>query len=624
MKNHLLALIVVVAAASLGVAQENPVTPYVDPSQLEIPGQDHSFYKQPWRAFLETRSGDGFLHGIGINYNVPGEADDLAVRLLAESGFKTFRIEIGWDSVAWDETHLNNEKRIHHLMELCKQYDIRPTLLLNANHGAPCPTQQFEKRLAEDAPKGSRTVKFTDNTRIEVGHSGISRLSSSAAAEAIIIAIDPKTGECQLSKPLPKALSRDKPIPMATIKYLPLFPVGTKEYEETAAGWIKYAKLVADQPKAAGIEDFDLELWNELSFGSNFVHAKNYFDPEIVKETKDFLHEGGTCWELAQRTIEAIRPEHPHCHFIWGFSNTTFFHCAVPQLPPGMDGQSYHPYGTGTRSYPKDEDLPKLNFEGFTPTMEVRMPEGWAHEFWKTECLMKLLNPKAREAHPPGTEHFHHYMTEHGVAPAECGIHDEAGAWEIKTKCALRSYCLWMNKGIDGIDYFCAYEKDPMGMGLMPPNLVHLPVKSVWDYVATPPMTAIRNLTRAFAGAKPMESTQAIGVEVTELGEPRKVFEGDAKHPPLWQREAFAVLPFQVDQHKWVIAAYAMTFDATKPFPPQSYRLKLSGFGPGPLKAHFYDPIRGADFPIKATDLGNGTIEVEIPAVDYPRLLLLE
>jgi hypothetical protein len=88
-------------------------------------------------------------------------------------------------------------------------------------------------------------------------------------------------------------------------------------------------------------------------------------------------------------------------------------------------------------SYPKDETEkahPNFNIEGFTPTMDVRMPEGWAHEFMKTESLMRHLNPKTREEHPKNVEHFRQYMTEHGVNPPECNIKDVAGSWDLKTK----------------------------------------------------------------------------------------------------------------------------------------------------------------------------------------------
>lgn len=624
MRIRLLAFCALFCVSLKLLAQGNPVSPYVDPSQLACPDSKHSFYLEPWRAFLETRPADTLVHGIGINYNVPPEADDLAVRLLAESGFKSFRIEVGWDAVAWDESHLNNEKRLRHLLDLCKRYGVRPNLLLNANHGAPCPTRFFEKRLAEDAAKGSRSVRFTDTSDLVVDHSGVNHLTGSAAAEAIITAIDAKTGVCQLSKPLPKELKRDQPVKMATLKFQPLFPVGTGQFEETAAGWVRYAKLVTAQAKAAGIDEFDVEIWNELSFGSSFTEARHYYAPTPYPEPKNFLLPGGCCWELARRTVEAVKAEHPHARCIWGFSNTTFFHCPVDKLPPGTDGQSYHPYGTGTRTYPKDEDRPNLNLDGFTPTMQMRLPEGWAHLFLKTETLMKLLNPEARKRRPPGIEHFHHYMTEHGVLPAECSVSDPAQCWDLKTKCAVRSYCLWINKGIDVLDYFCAYQREPTGFGLLPANLTRLPHDAKWDDVATPTMRAVRNLARAFDGAAPIDSAPPLTVEATELGAPLKIFDGDAAHPPLWERSAFAVLPFQVSKSRFVVAVYAMSYDATKSFPEQRYHLKLSGFPGEPGTIELYDPVSDQRLDLAVVRKSPGSLDVELPITDTPRLLTID
>src|SRR5512141_994098 len=110
-------------ALNLGAA-EIPVSPYVDPAQLDCPWPKMSHYKQPWRGYLETRSGFDFLNGIGVNLHIPSESEELAIRLLAETGFKTFRIEIGWGEMGWDETTLNNEPRVRRRLELCAQYAI--------------------------------------------------------------------------------------------------------------------------------------------------------------------------------------------------------------------------------------------------------------------------------------------------------------------------------------------------------------------------------------------------------------------------------------------------------------------------------------------------------------------
>ena len=261
-------------------AEEHSVAPYVDPTQIDVPWPKHSDYRQPWRAFLETRDGSEFLRGVGINYNVPGQ-EDLAVRLLAEAGFKTFRIEIGWSSVKWDESGISNQEHFHNLLGLCKRYGIRPTLLLNANQARPCPTLFFEKTLAADAPQGSRTIRLADTNGLVPAYSGLNNLSPNSywACEAFVTAVNKETGECQLSKPLPVALDKSKPLKMATLKYLPLYRPGTPQFEETAAGWVKYANLIAKLAADAGIEEFDLELWNELSFGSNFTGINHYYDP---------------------------------------------------------------------------------------------------------------------------------------------------------------------------------------------------------------------------------------------------------------------------------------------------------------------------------------------------------
>ncbi len=72
MKRSIAALVVAISVSVTGGAQESAVQPYTDPGQLDVPWPKHSHYKQPWRGFLETRSGYDFLHGIGVNYNVLG------------------------------------------------------------------------------------------------------------------------------------------------------------------------------------------------------------------------------------------------------------------------------------------------------------------------------------------------------------------------------------------------------------------------------------------------------------------------------------------------------------------------------------------------------------------------
>ena len=212
-------------------------------------------------------------------------------------------------------------------------------------------------------------------------------------------------------------------------------------------------------------------------------------------------------------------------------------------------------------------------------------------------------------------------MTEHGVLAPECGITNEAGAWRLKTLCATRSFCFWLNKGVDALHYFDAYENQATSFGLLPVNLKNLPSDAKFDAVATPPMRALRNLTRAFAGGVPLAQTNALAIEVTALGPQTKVFAGDASHPPLWHREVLAVLPFQVSPTKHMVAVYVMTHNVTQPFAPASFRLKISGAKGTHVTG--YDPLDDESVPVAANE-GAGLLDITVPAADHPRLLIIE
>jgi len=592
--------------------------PYADPAQLEMPFPNHSHLQQPWRGWLETRSALDFLEGIGINYNVPGN-DELAVRLLAEAGIRAVRKEVGWGDVTWEETGTRQDARLRKLFGLFKQYGMRPTILLNCHQGVPCPMRGFDGTLLEDAPKGATKIRLADTSALMAGRSGLSGLTDYWAAEALLTAIDPATGECVLSKPLPKALKAGK-VSMATLKYLPLHPAGTPEFDETVAGWIRYAILLGRLLEESGIDDFDFEIYNELTFGTKFLDIRNYY-PDRPKAAKDFLHEGGTCWELTERVNRSVKKAFPKARTIWGFSNTTFFHTPVDELPPGTDGQSYHPYGTGTRRLPEQEyhrDRPKENVDGFTPTLDIRLPEGIASTFIQTESIMRLIHPGARGHRPKGVERFRHYMTEHGVLASECGVNDEAGAWMLKTKCALRSYCLWLHKGVDVLHFFSAWDPEARQFGILPPQLSTLPADARFDDVAPPPLKALRALTRAFAGAGPVKEIRPLGVEASPVGEPRKIFDGPK---PLRSSDVLVLLPWQRSVTDYVIGIYVMTWDGAAAWPDERFKLTLTGAPGG--RVGLIDPVSGRELAVRILRQERGLLELELPVTDTPRLLTL-
>jgi len=606
----------ILAALILAAVQDG--RRYEDPAQLDVPFPKHSHLKQPWRAWMETRPAVEFLQGVGVNYNIPGN-DALAVRLLAEAGIRAARKEIGWGDVNGDETGTHQDARLKALFALFKRHGIRPTILLNCHQGVPCPMHGFEGTLVDDALKGATRVKLADPSAVTPGRTGLSGLTDYWAAEAIIVSVDKATGECVLSKPLPKDLKAGK-VPMATLRYLPLHPPGTPEFDETAQGFAKYAILAGRLCAQAGIDDFDIEIYNELTFGTRFLDIRNYY-PDRPAPAKDFLHEGGACWELARRTSVAVKKEFPRVRAIWGFSNTTFFHTPIEELPPGIDGQSYHPYGTGTRKLPEQEyhkENPAENLDGFTPKIEVRLPEGIAATFLQTESILRLISPEARKRAPKGVERFRHYMTEHGVLASECGVHDAAGAWTLKTKCALRSYAFWLHRGVDVLHLYAGWYKDPLEFWILPPALETLPAESKFEEVATPALRAIAAFTRAFDGAVPIREAKPLAIDVAAVDAPRKIFDGPRSLSSL---DALIVTPWQTRENHYAVGVYVMTWDAVASWPDEKFRLTIKGSSA--TRASLVDPILGREIAIKVLRREAGLVEVEMPVTDTPRLLLL-
>src|SRR5690349_12625891 len=78
------------------------VTDYTDPSEAMAFGY-RSHWKEPWRSYLDTPPGSALRNAVGINFNVQPKVAASTARLLAEDGFHRARIEIGWNSLDYDD-----------------------------------------------------------------------------------------------------------------------------------------------------------------------------------------------------------------------------------------------------------------------------------------------------------------------------------------------------------------------------------------------------------------------------------------------------------------------------------------------------------------------------------------
>ena len=302
------------------------LVPHVDPGQADVPWAQHSHYKQPWRAWLETVPTRHFLDGIGLNYGwfTARRSNVVSMQFVAESGFARIRVEVPWGSIDYDTLELNPSSKMHltDIIMAAKAHGIRPLILLNAHHGVGVPARKLMRSVTAAAPRGSRTVVLNDVSGISTNYTGLSNLTDYRMAEVIITAVNHATRTVTLSKPLPVALSAGAPVTLHTIRYLPLFEPGMPEYEATVKGWVAYARTVARAVCDAGVTEFDMEIWNELTFGSRFLSINDYYDPPLVQPRTSPYQRGGRIWEFGHSAIKMLAAEFPGVHSIWGFTNT--------------------------------------------------------------------------------------------------------------------------------------------------------------------------------------------------------------------------------------------------------------------------------------------------------------
>ena len=599
-----------IAATSLWAAAQ----PYTDPTLLEMPWGRYSFVRPAWRGYLETVPAVDYLQGLGVVWNrvPPGVSERELAERLAAAGFARVRLEIPWGSVDWDETRFiaADEARTARVLRALKEQGLRPLILLNANHLQPCPVQWRELTVLADAPAGSVELEARADLTGAAGYAAtVMSLADGVEPGPLLEQASLEGGSrVQLSKGLPRPVRAGERLRVALLKYPPLHAVGSEEFERTAAGWLRYVALTsAFVAEHYGSDDVDFEIWNELTFGSAFLDAARY--GARLGEVPDLLQPGGRAHELARRTVQALAQHSPRSRVIWGFSNTTFFHVKVPDLPTGIHGQSYHPYGTGRRCF---ADLIRgkeaLLLDDVVPPGCAVQPEGYAHSWSQTESLVRLIAPAARVIRPPGSTEFRHYITEHGVAPRELGITDASAAQRAKTKFLLRAPLLWLGKGITGLYVYGAFDGDNSGFGLLGER-----------GEATPALAALQRLTRRLRDATPVAVPQPLMLAV----------ERDPAAPPELiagapQRDFVAVVPLQLDSRRFALAAYVMTQDFPRDLPEQPYFIEVTGLFEPRGAVTFYSPDTDTVAPVEIVSRGANGLRIRVGLTDVPRLIEIE
>jgi hypothetical protein len=659
------------APVAAAPAPQATITNYTSPEQ-DIRWGYRSNWKQPWRSYLETVPATTLREAIGINFNVTPKLAGPTARLLGDSGFTRARLEVGWGSLEYENPNRIGEPDragLEAKLLALRENGIRPLIVLNANHARPCPVLRSTIDLTKPAPAGAREIQVdpADLGAIVAGRTGIG--SEGVAARTLFTSASPK-GTVTLSVPLSEALPTG-PLAVETLRYEPFRPAKLENglpnpaFEPTMLGWLKYVGVVTREVKSMlGSEEFDVEIWNELSFGSRFLNINSYYEPDIEWTN------GGNVGQILSRTVEYLRePAHrvPNIGIGNGFANQSPW-VSGSTSPPGLTAIDKHPYA-GWRSFPAaasvDGTRPlnglgepsgwrdALGFhETFTPTYDAFFPEYFLTAI-QTETLINDLAPEpsniegvahGRYTHPPGAPPPVMWVTEVNLSPTSGPTPREAMSsadiGHVMAKDTLRYLVSYVNKGVKAIDMFAANAGT---LSLISPGFFAAAESSSsypGDALGGETTDAVRRLAASLQGAEPISKPRSLTLRtLTDYqGNTQFAGNGTAQFPPLYNREVFAFFPFQVTARRFVIPVYVMSRDVagiqnpakapTDPtrfdLPGERYLLDIGGVDGRQASVSMSDPLTGRTIPVTVMARGTNSIGVKVPVTDSPRLLTIE
>jgi hypothetical protein len=680
----LLAALTVMAAllpaSAHGQGFAGELTNYVDPSQQTLLSYgDESHWLQPWRAYLDTVPATRFRDAIGINFNVNAEQADAAARLLAANGFRRARVEVGFNSVNYaNPAQLNGTNSLRTKLLALQKYGIRPLVLLNSHEGGPCPSQPLTIRTIEPAADGATRIRLDPATVAAVvpRRTGLNSFQTSGKMADPLITSVKANGWAQLSRPL----IRDLPAGGhngSTLLYepfrRPLRATGKREprFEATLNGWINYVKVVTGEVRAIlGSQDFDVEIWNEIHFNSDFLDIDEYYSPDIDTGVGDATE------AILAKTVSWMRKRANGVMNVGianGFASQRKDD-AGSTSPPGLTAISKHPYlyGGVRRFPPADVDgIRPLDaqgdpdgtqdesgdwFELFTPAYADFHPERYLWATEKTSSLdmdefVRDLSPHTthvdgvahgRHTHPPGAAPPGVWVTEMNLVPQNASSFGVTSGDRVhmQAKSTLRTLTSFAGKGVSAVYLFAVNFQD---YALVDPAFfTSLGQTGTYpgDDAGGEVMNAVKRLTDAFAGAVPISQPRSLSLEHVGdyAGNVQFAGDGTADHPPLHNRDVLAFLPFQVDPGRFVVPVYVMTSNLAKNYKPgapttdptrfdmpeETYRLTIGGAGGPGTAVSATDPLTGQAVPVTVVSSEADRLVVELPVTDSPRLLTID
>jgi len=601
-------------------------------SITSIPFGAVSHWLQPWRELCQTRPFDAIAAGIGITVN-GYQAQQDALDMLRHQGIRHVRVEIGWGQVdPQTESMFRNQAVIEAYLSRLRKAGLRPLILLNANDGNPCPSIAYPVTVAADAAAGAQSMMFASTAGMIPGRSGFSHFGRSPLGSVLATKVDGQ--QVSLSKPLPAAILSGTIIQFVTLSYEPFSAPGSARNERTMLGWLRYVDLVCQAAtRALGTAEqtdrgFDLEVWNELTFGSAFLGINNYYNPPLTAyNSRDIV---GAILQRTAAHISAAASCYRGVRVSDGFGSTLPWPAASLE-PPRISAISKHPYPPAD-NFPKNEQPHSVALDAFgrktafIPRYAAYFPEYFANVV-QTESLCRDVADQPNTIF--GTAHGRRarrvngqvslvdlWITEIGCAPAQWGIEQPAAAARLLTLFVLRSLFFHLCIGVERVYLFEAFG-NPGSLALV--NQARPAMPSMALICIARMLAAIRGDpgNRLHAAPTPVIATAHRNPADLHL------FEGSGAPnlPPMTTADALVLLPVQSSANHIAIIYYIMTRDVRIPLAPQNLNVSIQAKNIQRFAVSSYDPLTDQYTEITQQTIAPDLIALELAATDIPKLL---
>jgi hypothetical protein len=608
---------------------------YINQSYLtDYPWDSVSSSAQPWRSYQETMPAHRFVNGIGVNDGTRNNPGNNAVyaKLLADSGIKNVRYNLEWGDLDYNTEEFPGyiNVKLQNTMSNYKQNGIRPLILINVNEYTAVPNKS-DTFTVSSSNQGAKSITFNNVSGISVGYSGLGAVFDFNP----VVSISGNT--VTFSNPIGSPSSGSQ-ISLTKLKYRPFSKPGYVSYQETINGFNKYVDYVATKMAEymgtttnTNNKGFDLEIYNELSFGATFLDLNNYY------ETPEYSGGSGADYYIAQEFSNHI--EGSPLYKGVGISN-------------GFESQ--RPWATGSSTPKNFTSLSKHlyaddhNFGG----LNTWQPEEWG-QMYRTESAMRDL--ANFETWVPGGNHSRYTRKDANNQPVEVPIrmteigingkspnavyNTETDELNMKARVMSRLYPFWIQKGTISVDtYVAGYDgstpNDANGLTGEPFNILS---QYQYNWIKNNPtspyptsdtrfnsvktLNVIGNMAREMKiGMDPnltLKTTRPISLQSWSGSSPQSLGTN------LTTDDVFAFLPFQSNAKKFVIPFYMMTPDMGKKQADQNFSLDILGINSIGASAKVFDPFTNVSTTTTFTG-SNNNIALTVPTADYAKFLIIE